>query len=188
MPKLIFFAGSARKESFNKKLAKAASEKAKELGADVTFIDLADYEMPLFCEDYEAENGMPETAKALAKIFHEHDGFLIASPEYNASFSPLLKNTLDWLSRPNNESLAPYAGKVTALMAASPGALGGIRGLPQLRHVLSNIAMNGTHVIPKQFCLGAAHKAFDNEGNYTGDNPMFEATIKEFVDTAGALS
>ena len=186
--KLIFLAGSARKESFNKKLAKAASEKAKELGADVTYIDLADYPMPLYCEDYEEENGLPENAKKLQKLFTDHDGFLISCPEYNSSYTPLIKNTLDWISRPSdNKDIAPYKGKITALMSASPGALGGIRGLPQLRHVLSNISMNGTHVIPLQFCLGNANKTFDDSGNYTGDNPMFEATVKQFVETAQTL-
>ncbi len=185
--KLIFLAGSARKDSLNKKLAKAASEKAKELGADVTFIDLADYEAPIFCEDYEAENGMPQSIKDLKKLFGEHDGFLIASPEYNSSYPPLLKNTLDWMSRPGDDGSNCFQGKVSAIMAASPGPMGGIRVLPQLRNLLTNIAMHGTHVIPKQFALGNARKAFDDNGNLTDENPFFETTIKEFIETAKAL-
>lgn len=191
MPKLIFLAGSARKESLNKKLAKAASEKAKELGAEVTFIDLADYPMPIFCEDYEAENGIPETTKALKKLFIEHDGFLIASPEYNSSFSPLLKNTLDWMSRPEDlkskDNTNCFQGKVSAIMAASPGAMGGLRGLPPLRNLLTNIAMFGTHVIPSQFALGTAHKSFNENGDFIGENPIFDACIKQFVETAEKL-
>lgn len=185
--KLIFLAGSARKESLNKKLAKAASEKAKELGANVTFIDLADYEAPLFCEDHETEHGMPQSIKDLKKLFIEHDGFLIACPEYNSSFTPLLKNTLDWMSRPGDDKANCFQGKTSAIMAASPGAMGGIRMLPELRNLLTNIAMHGTTVIPSQLALGKAHEAFDENDKYIGKNPMFNATIKQFVDTAKAL-
>ena len=187
MPKLIFLAGSARKESCNKKLAKAASEKAKELGAEVTFIDLADYEAPIFCEDYEAEKGMPDSIKKLKKLFIEHDGFLISSPEYNGAFSPLLKNTLDWMSRPGDDGSNCFQGKVSAMMAASPGPQGGLRGLPQLRVLLNNIAMHGTHVIPAQFALGGAYNAFNDSGSLKDENPFFEGTIKQFIETASAL-
>ncbi len=185
MPKLLFLAGSARKESYNKKLAKAASEKAASLGADVTLIDLADYPMPIFCEDLEAEQGLPDSAKALKKLFEAHDGFLISSPEYNSSFSPLLKNSLDWISRPENADeprLMAFNSKVAALVAATPGALGGIRGLVPLRLWLSNI---GVHIIPTQFCLAQAHQAFDGNGALLSNNPLFDATIAEFVKTAG---
>jgi len=164
--KLIFFAGSARKDSLNKKLAKAASEKAKELGAEVTYIDLADYKAPLFCEDYESENSMPQSIKDLKKLFIEHDGFLIACPEYNSSFTPLLKNTLDWMSRGDENC---FQGKVSAIMAAT------------------NIAMHGTFVIPKQFSLGSAGKAFDDNGTLKDDNPMFNACVEQFVETAEKL-
>lgn len=188
--KLIFLAGSARKDSLNKKLAKAAADKAESMGAEVTYIDLADYPMPIFCEDIEAENGAPETTQKLKKLFSEHDGFLIASPEYNSSFSPLLKNTLDWLSRPakdGEENVTVFKGKVSAIMAASPGEMGGLRGLPPLRLLLTNIAMFGTHVIPSQFALGKAYEAFDENGKFTQENPFFENTIKQFIDTAKAL-
>jgi len=187
MPKLIFLAGSARKDSCNKKLAKAASEKAKELDADVTYLDLADYEAPIFCEDFEAENGMPESIQTLKKLFQEHDGFLIASPEYNGAFSPLLKNTLDWMSRPGPDKSNCFQGKVSAMMAASPGPHGGLRGLPQLRVLLNNIAMHGTHVIPAQFALGNAYDAFNDDGTLKNENPFFEETVKQFVETAEKL-
>lgn len=190
--KLIFLAGSARKESLNKKLAKAAADMAAELGAQVTYIDLANYPMPILCEDYEAENGAPESAQKLKKLFAEHDGFLISSPEYNSSFSPLLKNTLDWLSRPAGEGEEihiPFKGKVSAIVAASPGAIGGLRGLPALRMLLTNIAMFGTHVIPAQFALGNAHNAFDENGKLSNDQQrgMLENVIKQFIETAKAL-
>ncbi|MGB0718985.1 MAG: NADPH-dependent FMN reductase [Bdellovibrionales bacterium] len=187
MPKLIFFAGSARKESFNKKLAKAASEKAKSLGATVTYIDLADYPMPILCEDLESEHGLPDAAKTLKKLFIDHDGFLVACPEYNSSYTPLLKNTLDWMSRPGDDGTNCFAGKVSAIMAASPGGLGGMRMLPQLRLYLSHIAMHGTSVIPKQFSLPHAGDALNDNGKLIGDHPMFDACVDQFVETAKLL-
>jgi len=187
MPKLLFFAGSARKDSCNKKLAKAAANKAEELGAEITYIDLADYEAPIFCEDHEAAHGMPQSIKDLKKLFSDHDGFLIASPEYNSSYTPLLKNTLDWMSRPGEDGANCFQGKVSAIMAASPGPMGGIRVLPQLRNLLTNIAMHGTHVIPAQCALGGAYDAFDDNGNLKKENPIFEGTIKQLIETAAAL-
>jgi len=144
MAKLLFFAGSARKDSLNKKLAALAGELASEKGADVTIIDLKDFPMPLYDGDLEEEEGLPENAKRLKKLFIEQDGFFIASPEYNSSFSSLLKNTLDWISRPHEEneaSLSAYRGKVAALGAVSPGALGGLRGLVPLRRTSGAKAM-----------------------------------------------
>lgn len=187
MPKLIFLAGSARKDSYNKKLAKAAAKKAEELGAQVTYIDLADYPMPIVCEDLEAEKGLPENAKKLKKLFAEHDGFAISCPEYNSRITPLLKNTLDWMSRPGDDGSNCFEGKVSAIMAASPGALGGMRMLPELRLYLSNIAMHGTFVIPKQFSLSNADDAFDDDGTLKGDQPLFDACIQQFVETTQKL-
>ena len=142
MANILFLAGSARKESINKKLARLAATMAEATGADVTLIDLKDYDMPIYNGDLEQENGLPENAKKLKKIFIEHDGFFIASPEYNSSYSALLKNTIDWLSRPHKENELPltaYKGKVAALGATSPGALGGLRGLVALRMLLGKI-------------------------------------------------
>jgi len=185
--KLIFFAGSTRKDSFNKKLAKAAHDKAKSMGADVTYIDLKDYSAPIFCEDYEAENGMPQTIQDLKKLFIAHDGFLLACPEYNASMPPLVKNTLDWMSRPGEDHSNCFQGKVSAIMAASLGGLGGMRMLPGLRLLLTNIAMQGTCVVPKQFSLANAGQAFDEQGRLKGDNPLFDDCVTQLVEFAGAL-
>ena len=102
--KLLFFAGSAREGSVNKKLAKLAHDLAAEKGADTTFLDLKDHPLPLFDEDLEASGGMPEHAARLKAILSAHDGFFIASPEYNSSIPPLVKNTIDWLSRPHEEN------------------------------------------------------------------------------------
>lgn len=165
MIKILAFAGSSRKNSINQKLVKIAAAAAKNEGAKVTFIDLADYPMPIFNQDLEAEQGMPEKAHEFKKLLIEHDGFLIASPEYNSAFSPLLKNVIDWASRAESENEPPlqaYKGKVSSIMAASPGGLGGIRGLVFLRMLLANI---GVTVLPDQQAIPQAFKAFSKEGN-----------------------
>ena len=187
--KLLFLAGSCRKASLNMKLAKAAKNMASELGAEVTFIDLADYDMPIYNGDYEEENGLPESVKALKQLFIDHDGFFIASPEYNSGYSPLLKNTIDWLSRAENKEekmLAAFTGKVGAISAASPGGLGGIRGLTQLRMLLGNI---NVHVIPKQAAVGSAMKSFDDEDHIIDErqHKMVSGVVTQFVNTAKAM-
>ncbi|BCG64073.1 MAG: chromate reductase, NAD(P)H dehydrogenase (quinone) [Methyloprofundus sp.] len=190
MSKILFLSGSARAASLNKKLAKLAAEIAAAQGASVTFIDLKDFEMPLYNGDLEAEHGIPENAKKLKQIFVEHDGFFIASPEYNSSFSALLKNTLDWLSRPHMDNEAPliaYQGKVAALGAVSPGALGGMRGLVSLRMLLGNIRVT---VIPTQVAVASGMQAFDAQGKLTDSRQagMLQATIDELVKTTNSLS
>lgn len=190
MAKLLFFAGSARKESMNKKLAKLAADMAQEAGAHVTHIDLKDFEMPLYDGDVEAQNGIPENAKKLKQLFVEHDGFFIASPEYNSSIPPLLKNTLDWISRPHEEneaSLIAFHGKIAALGAVSPGGLGGLRGLVSLRMMLGNI---GVIVVPSQVAVGSGFQAFDEnehlkDARHAG---MLQATIDEFVKIANRMA
>ncbi len=165
MPKILAFAGSSRKDSLNKKLLKIAVLGAESAGATVTFIDLADYPMPLFNQDLESEQGMPEKAHEFKNLLIEHDGFLIASPEYNSAFSPLLKNVIDWASRAESQDEPPlvaYKGKVATIMATSPGALGGIRGLVFLRMLLGNI---GVTVIPDQIAVPQAMKAFAADGS-----------------------
>ncbi len=135
-PKILAFAGSTRSASFNKRLARIAAEGARKAGADVTFIDLRDYPMPLYDGDLEDKEGLPANAKKLKEIFLAHKGLLIASPEYNSSMPGVLKNTIDWVSRvsdPKEVPLACFDGKVATLMSASPGALGGLRGLVHLR-------------------------------------------------------
>lgn len=123
-PKILVFAGSARSASFNKKLAAAAAGMAREAGAEVTLLDLADHRLQMYDGDVEGGSGVPEDARALRKIFLAHDGMIIASPEYNSSIAPLLKNTLDWISRPDGDDamVAAYRGKVAGIMSASPGA------------------------------------------------------------------
>ena len=133
MTNLIALAGSLRKDSFNKALVSVAAKSADKLGAKVTEIDLVDYDIPLFSEDLEAM-GTPSGVLELKRIFAGAHGVLIASPEYNGSISGVLKNALDWLSRPEkSEDLAPaFQNKVAGIMATSPGGLGGLRGLNHL--------------------------------------------------------
>ncbi len=167
MARILAFAGSARRDSLNKKLARVAAEAAREAGGEVTFIDLDDYPMPLYHGDLEAKQGMPENGLKLREIFMRHDALLISSPENNSSVTALLKNTIDWLSRSmgdgkaGNSGLAPYRGKVAAIMAASPGSFGGTRGLPHLRQILAAL---GVTVLGTQVALSKADQAFDEKG------------------------
>jgi len=162
-PRILAFAGSTRMDSYNKKLARIAVKAAEECGAEVTLVDLKDLPMPLFDEDLEREAGMPESAAKLKALMVEHDGFLIASPEYNSSITAVLKNAIDWVSRPvpNEPSLLAFKGKTAVLMSASPGNLGGLRGLVHLRAILGNIGMI---VLPDQIAVPKAYEAFDNDG------------------------
>lgn len=165
-PKLIVFAGSARTGSFNRKLAAIAAAMAREAGAEVTHIELADYPMPIMDQDLEAAEGLPANALKLKDMFRAHDGFLVCCPEYNGSITPLLKNTIDWLTRPREGEpvLACFRGKVAGLLAASPGALGGLRGLAHVRAILGGI---GVYLVPEQIAVSGAQKAFDEAGGLT---------------------
>src|SRR5271170_655741 len=175
-PKILAFAGSTRKDSFNKKLVKIAADAARAAGAEVTYLDLRDIPMPLYDGDLEAEQGLPENAKKFKAMLMAHDGFLISAPEYNSSISAVLKNAIDWASRPAAAGEAPlacFAGKVVALMSASPGALGGLRGLVTVRSLLSNIQVI---VLPNQVAVSKAHEAFGPDGKLK--DPKQQASIE----------
>ena len=175
MPRILAFAGSTRRESFNKKLVAIAAQGARAAGTEVTLIDLKDFPLPLFDQDLEAEQGMPEHGKKLKKLFIDHDGLLIASPEHNSSFPAVLKNALDWVSRPapGKPSLVAFRDKVATLMSASPGALGGLRGLVHVRSILGNL---GVIVLPEQIAVAQAHEAFNLDG--TLKDPKRQAGIE----------
>jgi len=162
-PRLLAFDGSLRRGSFNRLLLRHAVEGARRAGAEVTQLLLSEHPMPLFDEDLEREQGMPEGASRFKAALVAHPGFLVACPEYNSSITAALKNAIDWASRaaPGEPALAAFRGKVAVLMAASPGALGGLRGLVTVRSILGNI---GVIVLPDQLALGRAHEAFDAEG------------------------
>jgi chromate reductase, NAD(P)H dehydrogenase (quinone) len=184
MPRILAFASSTRRESFNKKLVAIAAQGAREAGAEVTLIDVKDFPLPLFDQDLEAEQGMPENGKKLRKLFIDHDGLLIASPEYNSSLPAVLKNAIDWVSRPaaGEPSLVAFRGKVATLMSASPGAQGGLRGLVHVRSILGNI---GVIVLPDQIAVAQAHEAFSPNG--TLKDPKRQAGIEGLGKTLASF-
>jgi NAD(P)H-dependent FMN reductase len=166
--RILAFAGSVRRESFNRRLLPAAIEGARAAGAEVTHIELADFPLPLFDQDLEAREGLPVNARRLKELFRAHGGLLLACPEYNGSITPLLKNTLDWVSRKDGAEAGsvPYKRKAVSLLSASDGRWGGIRGLTQVRHTLTIL---GCLVLPEQYCLSAAGQAYDEAGAIKDD-------------------
>jgi chromate reductase len=166
MTRLLFFAGSTREGSYNKKLARAAQHIASANGIDAVFVDLKDYAMPIYNGDLEEREGQPEKTREFTALLGEYQGIFISSPEYNTSVPPLLKNTLDWVTRVTEEGLngpKTFRSRVFAISGASPGYYGGARCLLHLRQVLS-VGM-GALVIPQQFTLARANEAFDAEGH-----------------------
>ena len=163
-PRILAFSGSLRAESFNQRILLIAAEGASTAGAAVEIIKLKDFDLPLYDGDQEASSGLPAGAVALQERMKAVQGFLIASPEHNSSYSAALKNAIDWASRPQpgDPEFACFKNKAAALISASPGALGGIRGLPQLATLLRNIQMI---VLPKQRAISAAHEAFLEDGS-----------------------
>lgn len=163
--KILSFAGSLRKDSYNKKIIQYANRGAEQEGAEVTYIDLSDYPLPVYNAEIEEKEGLPPNAIKIKELMWKHDGFIIASPEYNSSISGVLKNTIDWASRNASADevyLSCFIEKVALLISASPGGLGGLRGLVHLRAILENI---NTFVIPGQKTIPNAAEAFDEEGN-----------------------
>jgi len=160
-PRLLAFAGSTRAGSFNQRLLDLAAAAARDAGAEVTQIRLRDFDLPLYDADLEA-SAFPPAADELRALFVAHDGFLIASPEYNGGVSAVLKNALDWASRPRPgepmTALAAYRGKVAAIMSASISPFGGLRGLAHLRQILGTVQ---TIVATEQVAVPFADKAFD---------------------------
>lgn len=186
-PRILAFAGSARQDSYNARLVRNAAEAARKAGAAVTVLDMKDYTLPIFDEDLERQ-GTPENATKLKQLFVEHDGLLIASPEYNSSITPLLKNTIDWISRAaeGEAPLAAYSGKVASLISASPGGLGGLRGLVHVRAILSSI---GVTVLPDQLAVGRAFEAFNEDGTLKDEKQQsqVEAIAANLVSTVAKL-
>jgi NAD(P)H-dependent FMN reductase len=173
-PKILAFAGSLRKDSFNKKLVKIGVKGAEEAGGRVTYIDIKDYPLPVYDQEIEEAQGIPENAIKLKKLFLDHDGFLISCPEYNSSMPAAFKNLIDWVSRPASPDevyLSPFIDKVVVIMSASPGAFGGYRSLIHVRSMFTNIF---SIVLPKQKSISSADKAFDDAGNLKDPNQQKE--------------
>jgi NAD(P)H-dependent FMN reductase len=188
--KLLFLAGSAREASFNKRLARLGHEIADANGIPSAFADLGDYPMPIYDGDLEVASGPPENAVKLTALMGLHTGIFIAAPEYNASVTPLLKNTLDWVSRVRGESEAPlevYRTRVFALASASPGGFGGMRGLLALRQVLE-VGL-GALVLPDQIAVPRAADAFDVNGHLKdkGQQEQLKTVIQRLARAAQVL-
>lgn len=169
--KLLVFAGSTRQNSWNRKLASAVAGMAATSGADVTHIELADFDIPMYNADLEAK-GTPSDVMRLKHLGYEHPAWIICTPEYNASYPALLKNTLDWISSPVkgdpvwSDDMRSTRGKVVGMLSASPGALGGLRSQSHLLPLLVNLQC---WVTPKNFALGKAADAFDAQGQLVSE-------------------
>jgi NAD(P)H-dependent FMN reductase len=189
--KILIFAGSTRAQSFNRQLAKVAAHIATEAGAEVTLLELSSLNIPLYNADLEAQ-GTPTDVLRLKQLMFDHPAWVICSPEYNGSYTALLKNTIDWASSPVkgdanwSQGTKPFAGKVVGLLAASPGGLGGLRSLEHLSPLLSNLQC---WVAPQQFALGQAGSAFDANGQLQSDThrTSLRAVVSQVLWAAGRL-
>jgi chromate reductase len=186
--KILAIPGALRSDSWNRKLLDVASTMAGTAGASVTRIDLRDFAIPLYDGDAEAAHGLPDGVARLKDLFIAHDAVLIATPEYNASISGVLKNAIDWVtrSRPGERPLVALSGKVVGLLAATPGKLAAIRGLIATRHILSTL---GSVVVPAQFGLAGAPSAFGPDGNLNAaaDQAAVLAVVQDVLRIATAL-
>jgi len=166
MSKLLVFAGSTRQHSYNRRLAQVAAGLAREAGAEVTLLELSDFDIPLYNADLEAR-GTPADVLRLKQVLSDHPAWIICSPEYNGSYTALLKNTIDWASSPVKgdpvwqDGTRAFRGKVVGMLSASPGALGGLRSQSHLAPLLINLEC---WLAPKAFALGQADHAFDDNG------------------------
>lgn len=166
MSKLLVFAGSTRQNSFNRRLAQVAASMARDAGADVTLLELSDLDIPMYNADLET-HGTPADVLRLKQVLFDHPAWVICSPEYNGSYTALLKNTIDWASSPVKgdpvwqDGTRAFRGKVVGMLSASPGALGGLRSQGHLAPLLINLEC---WLAPKAFALGQAGSAFDDSG------------------------
>jgi chromate reductase, NAD(P)H dehydrogenase (quinone) len=189
--KLLVFAGSTREQSFNRKLARVVARAALDQGAEVTHIELADFDVPMYNADLEAR-GTPADVMKLKQVTYEHPAWIICTPEYNASYPALLKNTLDWISSPVksdpvwNDDFRSTRGKVVGMLSASNGSLGGLRSQSHLAPLLLNVQC---WVAPKNFALGRAADAFDEQGGLVSESARTKvrAVIDQVLWAAGRL-
>ena len=190
--RLLVFAGSTRLASFNRKLAHVAAQMARASGAEVAHIELADFDIPMYNADLEAR-GTPADVMKLKQLMFDHPAWIICSPEYNGSYTALLKNTIDWVSSPVKsdpawqEGFKSFTGKVVGMLSASPGALGGLRSQSHLAPMLLNAQC---WVAPKAFALGRAADAFDASGKLVSEahRSSVQAVIDQVLFAAGRLA
>ena len=180
-PRILAFAGSLREHSLSKRVLKTAIKGAEKAGAEVTYIDLRDYPMPIYNLDEHEKNGFDENALKFQGLLTQHDGLLIASPEYNGSLPAALKNAIDWASRQSDKypRRAIFSGKVAAMMASSPGSFGGVRSLAHLRGVLTSLNVN---VLPQEIAVSFAEDKFAGD-----DEEMTDETMKSRLEELGTL-
>lgn len=190
--KLLVFAGSTRQQSFNRRLAAQAARMARDHGAEVTHLELADFDIPLYNADLEAQ-GTPPDVLRLKALLYVHPAWIVCSPEYNGSYTALLKNTIDWASSPVKghpewgRGTRPFVGKVVGLLSASPGALGGLRSLEHLAPLLLNLQC---WLAPRNFALGRAADAFDAEGRLVNEasRDSVQAVVEQVLWAATRLA
>ena len=185
-PKILAFAGASRTQSWNKKLIRIGAAMARDAGAEVDLIDLRDYPMPFYDGDLEKAEGLPHKARELKALMVANHAFLLSCPEYNSSISGVLKNTIDWISRPRPDEPNAFKGRIAGLLAASPGNLGGVRGLLTVRQVLTTL---GVLVVPTQFALSQAPNAFAEDGTLKDERhrDAVKAVVTELVTVTSAL-
>ncbi len=182
MPKIFAIAGSYREHSYSKRVLAVAVDGARAAGGDVTVVDLRDFPMPMYDADMQAGGDFDANALHLQDLMSEHDGFLIASPEYNGSIPGGFKNAIDWTSRANDKykMYEPVRGKTAALITASPGQFGGLRCLAHLRGVFT---IMGVNVLPSEIAVAFVGQKFDGDGTKMTD----EKTVGLLEGLGGSL-
>ncbi|MGX5800868.1 NADPH-dependent FMN reductase [Bradyrhizobium sp. Arg314] len=190
IPRILVFAGSVRTGAFSGRTADVAQKELAMQGAEVTRISLGDYPLPIMDEDLEKEKGIPENAVKLGRQIAVHDGLLIATPEYNGSIPPLLKNAIDWVSlirRDGNRTSRPLAGKPVGLCSSSEGKFAGIRCINHLRAVLVRCQME---VITPECSVAGADEAFAEDGQFRDDrlHRSMERLCRTLIETSRMLS
>ena len=190
-PKILVIPGSLRGKSYNARLAALATKELMLADADVTRISLVDYPLPIYDADLAEQSGPPDNAVKLKRLMGAHQGVFIASPEYNASITPLVKNTIDWISvvREGGEAqLAVYQNRVFALGGASPGRSGAMQSLLALRQVLA-VGCRAL-VIAEQVSVPNAEQAFDDMDELKDARAatQLKTVVRKLVDTAKLLA
>jgi NAD(P)H-dependent FMN reductase len=186
--RILVFAGSIRTGAYSGKLAAAAAKELAVAGADVTLVSLGDYPLPIYNADIEKHDGFPDNAKTFARLIEAHQGVFIATPEYNHSLPPLLKNTIDWTSRPKLAAEIRVRGKVFAIGSSSDGLIGGARALLDLRKVLNTAY--GAITIPEQISMSKSGQAYDEHGNFVEEAPqkLMTTIARRLIEVAGRLA
>ena len=190
--KVLIFAGSTRQQSYNRKLARVTAEMTRASGAEVTHLELGDFDVPMYNADLEAKSTPPDVMR-LKQIFFEHPAWIVCTPEYNASYPALVKNTFDWISSPVKsdpawtEGFKSTRGKVVGVLSASPGALGGLRSQSHLVPLLLNLHC---WVTPQNYALGRAADAFDADGRLVNEaaRKPIQAVIDQVLFAAQRLN